>query len=72
MLAVIFACIAVGALDNKGIKMFDFSLRISPIKDDKGEAILYDIFLNGDWYGSRRTKEQAASYIKHIRRQING
>lgn len=28
--------------------------------------VLYDIYLNGKWYGSRRTVEQCFSYAKII------
>lgn len=43
-------------------------MRISPISDDKGNVILYDIWIDGMWQGSRRTREQAFELVKQRRK----
>lgn len=37
----------------------DFNVLIKTVLDKKGEVQLHDIFLDGKWIGSRRTKVQA-------------
>jgi hypothetical protein len=37
----------------------DFDVKLVPVRDPDGEIILYDIFVNGGWIGSRRTIPQA-------------
>lgn len=43
-------------------------MRVSPVRDAEGNVIVYDIYLNGEWVGSRRTKEQCASLIRQRRK----
>lgn len=39
---------------------------IVQVLDDKGRIILHDIYIDGVWHGSRRTKKQAMQYIRHV------
>ncbi len=34
-------------------------VKLVPVKDADGEVVLYDIFIDGKWIGSRRTIPQA-------------
>ncbi len=38
------------------------NVRLEPVYDDKGEVVLFDIFIDDEWVGSRRTKKQALMY----------
>jgi hypothetical protein len=33
------------------------------VKDDRGFAVLFDLWVNGKWAGSRRTVEQCEEYL---------
>lgn len=37
-----------------------------PLLDEKGVAILYDMYVDGVWHGSKRTLAQCESYFKFI------
>ena len=39
---------------------------IAAVCDDNQNVILYDIFIYGDWHGSRRTLEQCTRYIRGV------
>lgn len=39
-----------------------------PIINEKGEVLLFDMYVNGVWHGSRRTQEQVDAYFKHVER----
>lgn len=41
-------------------------IKLVPIKDDKGEIILYDVYVDGEWCGSRRVEEQADAYARYL------
>lgn len=41
---------------------------LAPVVDPKtGATILYDIFVHGDWVGSRRTIAQCIKYLTYLR-----
>lgn len=35
-------------------------------KHDEDEILLYDIYIDDKWYGSRRTYEQCEMYVKWL------
>lgn len=35
-----------------------------PVLDKHGDVVLYDIFINGEWHGSRRTIAYAKEYYR--------
>lgn len=35
------------------------------IKDERGFALLFDLWVNGKWVGSRRTVEQCEQWLTH-------
>jgi len=37
-----------------------------PLLDEKGVAILFDMYVDGVWHGSKRTLAQCESYFKFI------
>lgn len=38
-------------------------VRFEPVLDKDGGVVLYDIFINGVWHGSRRTQAYCISYV---------
>lgn len=42
------------------------SMAAVPLFDENGDAILFDIYIDGVWHGSRRTLEHCESYFKFI------
>lgn len=43
--------------------------KLQPLLNDKRkEVVLYDMFHNGEWLGSRRSLEQVRSYIDWVER----
>jgi len=40
-----------------------------PLLDEKGVAILFDMYVDGVWHGSKRTLAQCESYFKFIGEQ---
>lgn len=34
------------------------------------EVILFDMYVDGVWHGSRRTQEQADAYFEHVERVV--
>jgi hypothetical protein len=38
---------------------------VQPVLDKSGEIVLYDIWTDGKWIGSRRTKDQVKEAIKY-------
>lgn len=36
-----------------------FDVKLVPVRDAAGQIVVYDIFVNGEWIGSRSTFEQA-------------
>lgn len=36
------------------------------VKDDRGFALLFDLWVNGKWVGSRRTVEQCEEYLTSL------
>ena len=39
---------------------------LSAVRDEHGVIQLYDIYLDGQWMGSRRTVEQALAYAAFL------
>lgn len=37
-----------------------------PVLDDTGSIVLYDIFINGVWHGSRRTIAYCNEYTRQL------
>jgi len=37
------------------------------VKDERGFALLFDLWVNGKWVGSRRTVEQCEEYLSWLR-----
>ena len=35
------------------------------VKDERGFALLFDLWVNGRWVGSRRTVEQCEQWLSH-------
>lgn len=35
------------------------------VKDERGFALLFDLWVNGKWVGSRRTVEQCEQWLSH-------
>jgi hypothetical protein len=43
-----------------------------PVLDKDGEVVLYDIFIDNEWHGSRRLLRYAEDYINgHISRTVD-
>jgi hypothetical protein len=40
-------------------------VKLVPVKD-KDTIILYDVFVNGEWCGSRRTEDFAKAYARFL------
>jgi hypothetical protein len=38
--------------------------RLVPVRGEDQETVLYDIFEGEEWYGSRRTVEQCAAFLR--------
>lgn len=36
------------------------------VKDARGFALLFDLWVDGEWVGSRRTVEQCEDYLSHL------
>lgn len=49
---------------NKPIEVPD--IEVLPLLDDRGFAILFDLFVAGRWIGSRRTVEQCELALSHL------
>lgn len=41
-----------------------------PVYDERGEPLLYDIWIDGVWHGSRRTEEYATDYLNHVSKKV--
>lgn len=41
------------------------NVKLVPLINDKQEIVLFDMYIDGQWHGSRTTKWQAEMYIKH-------
>lgn len=37
-----------------------------PVLDERGYAVLFDLWVNGTWVGSRRTAEQCEQHLSHV------
>lgn len=53
------------AANAGGVDSADIEARA--VKDDRGFALLFDLWVNGHWVGSRRTVEQCESYLSSLR-----
>lgn len=42
-------------------------IEIVPFKDGDGNIVIYDMFVDGTWIGSRRTPEQCEDDLKEYR-----
>lgn len=46
-------------------------VNISEVLDPKDQSVqLYDIYVDGKWYGSRRTLEQADLEVSHVKARL--
>lgn len=37
-----------------------------PVLDKHGNVVLYDMYVDGEWHGSRRTLEQCVLYFSQL------
>jgi hypothetical protein len=38
-----------------------------PVTDPQGNVLLYDMYINGQWHGSRRTLDQCQAYWASVK-----
>ena len=43
--------------------------KIIPVRDKDGNVVLYDMYVDGEWHGSRRTLEQCALHFAAVKAQ---
>lgn len=41
-------------------------LECEPVYDERSRFVLYDIFIDGHWHGSRRTYQQCLEYWSQL------
>lgn len=41
-------------------------IEVRPLLDERGFAVLYDLWVAGKWVGSRRTAEQCELLLSHL------
>ena len=44
------------------------TLETRAVLDDHGAVVLYDMYVNGEWHGSRRTMRQCQMYFDCLSR----
>ena len=45
----------------------EYNVDVRPVTDEKtGEIVLHDMFVNGQWLGSRRTVEQCQARLQFL------
>lgn len=54
-------------LEDNGATVTDApGINAKPVLDERGFVVLFDLWLAGNWVGSRRTAEQCEEHLSHL------